>query len=226
MVITQINGGLGNQMFQYAAGRALAHRLNTELKLDISAFKDDKLRKYGLDCFNIIQASFMTQQRVNKIKKHSYRLFKFLPPILKKATFPLARLTQEVFFKEKHFYEKHFHFDPAFFQLEGNIYLHGGWHSEKYFKDIETIIRKDFSFKTPPDSKNKKMLERISESNSVSIHVRRGDYLTTAAKCWMLSLDFYQKAINLIKDKIANPNFFVFSDDLDWCQTNLKINLC
>lgn len=217
MVVTQILGGLGNQMFQYATGRALAWRLNTGLKLDFSGFKAYPLRRFALNCFKI-QAAIISQKELDKAKR---KLPKFLPPSFKKAA---SYLIQRIVFKEKHFYEKSFHrFDPNFFKLKGNVYLHGIWHSEKYFKNAETIIRKDFSFKKPPDKKNKKMLERISRTNSVSIHVRRTDFVNNP-NCLALGLDFYQKAVALIKKKISNPFFFVFSDDLSWCQANLKVD--
>ncbi len=205
MIITKLIGGLGNQMFQYAAGRALAYRLNTELKLDKIIFKTYKLHKYELYYFNI-KALFASQKGINKFKKHSLVLF---------------------FTKRKFFKEKHFHFNPEFFKLKGNIYLKGYWPSEKYFKSIESVIRDDFSFKNEPDRKNKKVLEKISKVNSVSIHIRRGDYVLnkkTNAYHGLCPLKYYKKAIQIIKARTKTPTFFVFSDDIKWCKKNIKID--
>lgn len=103
--------------------------------------------------------------------------------------------------------------------------ISGYWQSEKYFIKHENEIRKDFQFKKPLDKKNKKVLEQIKNTNSVSIHIRRGDYVSnkkTNQFHGVCSLSYYKEAINYFKKRIENPKFFVFSDDPEWVKENLK----
>ncbi|MFC1711411.1 alpha-1,2-fucosyltransferase [Patescibacteria group bacterium] len=199
MIIVRVSGGLGNQMFQYALGRRLAHFHQSALKLDVSIFKTYKLHDYCLKHLNIIE-NIASLEEIVRLKKKRW----------------IFRLGKQ-FVKQRFF-----HFDPKILDLPDNVYLKGYWQSERYFKDIEGIIRKDFSFKKRPDKNNKNILKKILKSNSVSIHVRRGDFVVKG--CGTCGISYYKKAINLIKNKVAGPVFFVFSDDPDWCKVNLNIN--
>ena len=199
MIITSLNGGLGNQMFQYAIGRALAAKNNDKLRLDLSGFSPkraiDTPRQYELSIFNLQATKF-----------NSHILDFFHPPQLISETSHT--------------------FDPAILNIKGNIRLVGYWQSEKYFNQYSELIRHDFAFPTPPTGKNKALLLGIDNSNSVSIHVRRGDYVsnqTTNQFHGVCSLAYYRKAIKSIKDKVKNPIFYVFSDDPEWCKDNLTI---
>lgn len=202
-VIVQLLGGLGNQMFQYAAGRSLAERLKAKLYLDISGYKKkDRLRSYSLGCF---------QLKVNLLKNNQH--------------FKVGRLWNKLTKKFDYYQEKHFHYDHYFLKLKGNVYLSGYWQSEKYFKNIEKIIRKDFSFKVKMTQKNQALANQMKKSNSASIHLRRTDYLINAqaqALYHFCPWSYYQKAIKLIKTKIKKPVFFVFSDEPEWVRKNLK----
>lgn len=216
MVITKLIGGLGNQMFQYAAGRALANKLDAKLKVDATAFKTYKLHAYGLDCFKA-QIHFATEKEVNSFKQPSQ-----LPPVR------LPRFIGNIFKippQKNIVCEKHFHFDPCFFKVKEDAYLQGFWVSEKYFQNIADIIRKDFKFKHPLIDKNKQLMEKIKELNSISIHVRRGDYVSDKAANEFhgtCSLGYYQRCVALIVQRIENPVFFIFSDDPGWTKQNLK----
>lgn len=216
MIVVQLIGGLGNQMFQYAAGRSLAYRHNTELKLDISKFKNDPLREYGLSQFNIIER-FATEKDFMKIKIHSHQLQNFF-----------KRVNCKIFGKNALLYtnESHFNFDPDFFTLPDNVYLEGYWQSEKYFSDIKDIIHDSFKITTEQNSANKKMSELIERSNSVSIHIRRGDYISDAKTHndhGVCPQEYYNAAIEKIDAVIDNPLFFIFSDDPFWVQKEFKI---
>ena len=103
-----------------------------------------------------------------------------------------------------------------------NYYI-GYWQSEKFFKDISDEIRKDFSFPKFTSEKNLEILKLIKSYNSVSIHIRRGDYLQNRGFNGLAPLEYYQKAIEYIKNKIENPHFFIFSNDIEWCRKNLSI---
>lgn len=229
MVITKLIGGLGNQMFQYAAGRSLAHRHNTELKLDITNFKNYPDRFYSLNCFNILE-EFASPKEIfvftgiprnflQKLITQGRRSFRF-------AGKALLQGTQEITGDPKVYKEPHFHFDRNFFYQTDNVYLDGYWQSERYFKDIEEIIRNEFTFKIPPLGKNKGVAEQIASCESVSIHVRRGDYVNDLkiseihGNC---GLTYYREAVKKISQMIRAPHFFIFSDEPGWARKNLRL---
>lgn len=216
MIIVRLIGGLGNQMFQYALGRQLAVKNNTTLKLDIQAFKDYKLRNYDLDCFNIL-GNIATPDDLSGFIPSSDRL---ISKIGKHISVRLKGVQQIQYIKEQTF-----SFQPEILDLEDNVYLDGYWQSEKYFFDIKNIIRKDFTVKLPPDPINESIMKEIAECESVSIHIRRGDYVSnpiTNQYHGFLGLEYYQKAIRLILEKVGSPHFFVFSDDPEWASENIK----
>lgn len=204
MIITKLIGGLGNQMFQYAAGRQIAVTNNTQLKLDITGYDHQvgiTLREYRLGVFNI-QA----------------------PPAGKSELWRY-RLTMAILRHHK-IQQKDIHNIRQFLALPDHSYLEGYWGSEKYFKDIEAIIRQDFTFKSRPDEENKKLIEKIKNSKSISIHVRRGDYVLdkkTNQFHGVCSLKYYQQAVKLITQKVSQPHFFIFSDDPQWAEKHLKL---
>lgn len=106
------------------------------------------------------------------------------------------------------------------------IFYTGWWQSEKFFKDISNEIRSDFSFPRIVDKKNLEVLKKIKTSNSVGIHVRRGDYLKDKGFKGLASLEYYQRAIEYIENKIEAPCFFIFSNDIEWCKENFKLENC
>jgi len=217
MVVTRLLGGIGNQMFQYAAGRNLSYILNTDLKLDISCYEKYKLRQYELGVFNI-QEKFATAEEIMEIKFEKQNFTKKISQKLLKKFFaipPKMPRTLPSYIKEK----KLFHFQPEILDLKGNIYLEGSWQSEKYFKDIRKIIIQDFTPIKKFKGKNKELEEKISQSLSVSIHIRRGDYVTnprTSEFHGLCNLEYYKRCISIIKEKFLEPHFFIFSDDMDW----------
>lgn len=204
MILIQLQGGLGNQMFQYATARALAERNHTNVLLDLSWFDQSfdettTPRHYELDCFLLDKRTEKIQNTVRqKIQKR----------LAKKYT------------------EPHFHYDPAFINLPKNTILNGYFQSEKYFKNIRNILLQDFSWVKDPTKKNKELLNAIKkDTSSVSVHVRRGDYVSNknAAKFHGLTgVDYYKAAVGKISKQVKNPNLYVFSDDSDWCKKNLK----
>lgn len=210
MIIVKLIGGLGNQLFQYSLGRSLSIKNNDLLKLDLSDFTKDNPRSYGLGYFNILE-NFATEEDVNKIKKTGFlKIVDNFKPYYKRSVIKY----------------KGYDFDPNILKLSGNFYLDGYWQSEKYFKDIEDIIRKEITIKEPLADKYANLINNIKNSNSVSIHIRRGDYLTNQkfSKIYnLLDEKYYQSAVNFIAKKISNPHFFIFSDDIEWVKRNLNI---
>lgn len=219
MIIVNLVGGLGNQMFVYAAGRYLAEKNNAVLKLNISSFEDCKLRDYDLGSFNIIE-NIATKEEVALFdKKLKPRGFK---KIIKKLSDPLNRHTN-VIYKEK----KEFVFDSGFKKLPSNVYLGGYFQNEKYFNSIENIIRKELVVKAPQLGKDLDLYNIIKDSSSVALHIRRGDYASnekTKQVHGLLPIEYYLKSVELIKSKFSNPHFFVFSDDCQWATDNLRID--
>ena len=226
MIITKLQGGLGNQMFQYAIGRHLAHLNNTELKLDISVYdsqnKNDTPRRYSLESFNIV-GEIAKQQDTKKMK---------LPHMVSKNIF--ARAYRKLFRyleikksinKRTYINEPYFKFCEDVLKRKGDAYLSGNWQSEDYFKDIDSIIRKDFTLKDKSAIYKNKLQQILSIDNSVSLHVRRGDYVNnpkTKENHGVLPISYYNKAVQLIEEKTENPTFFIFSDDIKWVKENLK----
>lgn len=222
MIITKLTGGLGNQMFQYAIGRSLAEDKKTDFKLDISGYKNQKgitPRQYALQVFNV-RESFASQADINwlikfftahKMGKLFLKLYNFFP------------LKNKYYIKEPHY-----HFFKEIFDISGENYLDGYWQSEKYFKNIEKIIRQDFTLKSElNDRLDKDLVNLISKTNSVSVHIRRSDYITNKAANQthgVCSVDYYERAIKKIGESVDDLHLFVFSDDIPWVKDNLKSN--
>ncbi len=222
MVIVKLKGGLGNQMFQYACGRALSEKNKSTLFLDLTfllynpSSSNHTLRNYELNVFNI-QERFTLLSRLNKKIPNSNFFYKLNSKLdgVKKRLGLIKKIN-----------DKEMGFDKEIFKIKGNICLDGYWQSEKYFKDIEEIIREEFSFRDKPSKLNREVIEKIKKTNSVSVHVRRGDYAKnpkTLQTHGLLDIEYYQNAINLIKSQIKKTEFFVFSDDIEWVKKNLKI---
>lgn len=211
MIISRINGGLGNQMFQYAAGRALALRHGAELVLDTRVFDAKTQFGFGLGHFN-------TQERPAAAGE--------LPP--QKRTSPLRHLVwRGLRLKPKLFREDGLSYNSTFERAEDGIYLNGYWQSERYFKPFEETIRQDFEIRTPPDLANRAILAELADMPAISLHIRRGDYVVdprTNATHGTCTLDYYSRAVDLIAGRMAEaPVVIAFSDDPDWVRENLVL---
>lgn len=221
MIIVKLIGGLGNQMFQYAAGRRSANINNTELKLDITGYQNQEgitPRKYALNIYNI-KEDFADIEEINNFKGINQNLLKIFIRKLAKFTKP--------YFQQSYVVQRFFQFDPNILKVKDGTYLQGHWASERYFKDIENIIREEFTFKKKPDEINKNLINKMTCSNSVSIHIRRGDYVLdekTNKHHGVCNLDYYLDAVDFIVKRVKNPYFYIFSDDPGWVKQNLKIN--
>lgn len=223
--IVKLNGGLGNQMFQYAFALALAKRFNTKVTLDMSWFDDVKThtnvtpRVFELDVFNI-DYDVATKEDLGKMVSSNSG------SLLQKALWKLFKIKK--FKPQKNVLTQRFgySYDKNFLQSEDYTFYAGYFQNEKYFKHVREELLKNFTSEIELDEKNKMMLDKIETTNSVSIHVRRGDYVTLeCAKNFhgTCALGYYENAIKHIAQKIENPHFFLFSDDIDWVIKNLKI---
>ena len=213
MIIVRLFGGLGNQMFQYALARRLSLQHDVSLKLDISQFETYKLRRYSLNVFNIIE-DFATENDIARIKGKGFV----------SSRRPIEKLLP--YYKRSCVYEKFSRFDPNILKSPKNLYLAGHWQSERYFKEIEDIIRREFTMRFKPDANNERMIMLIKSANAVSLHIRRADYVTKAATNQFhgtCSITYYQQAVETITRKVSSPHFFVFSDDILWAKENLTL---
>ena len=207
MIITKIKGGLGNQLFQYAVGRAVALHHKVPLKLDLTIFETNKLHNgYRLDQF-AIQSDIATKNEIFNLKGGNNVLFS----ALRKAGF----VKRKSYFKEK----RSSHFDASIFK-NTCIYLDGYWQNELYFSDIRELLLRELSPISSMSDLGNAYLEPIKNSNSVSLHVRRGDYLNLK-NVGVLDVDYYMKAVEYIRTNVEKPIFFIFSDDLEWCKNSL-----
>ena len=208
MIITRLHGRLGNQMFQYAAGRALADRAGVPLALDsrgaILRGEGVLTRVFDLELADPVH----------------------LPPL--KQTNPLRYaiwrgIGQKVGAKPYFRRERGLGYNPAFEDWGDNSYLHGYWQSEKYFQNSAERIRSDFTFPAFSNQKNAEMAARIAESTAISLHVRRGDYLTFAAHV-LCDQAYYDAALAKVLDGLqGDPVVYVFSDDPQWAKDNLLL---
>lgn len=226
MIITRLSGGLGNQMFQYAMGRRLAIRHKTDLKLDIRFYQDPDFRKscipraLSIVALNI-QGSFAKPDEIDAVRQFGSQAT-FAQRIRRRLPILLGATTSRKFSKETTW-----DFDRKCLRLPDNVYLRGFWQSEEYFVDIEDTIRKDFTWKERPGAKNRVMLEKIVGCEAVSVHVRRGDYIhdsNTKAVHGVCPIEYYQTAVEILRGRVNNPHFFVFSDDPEWTRQNLRLS--
>jgi hypothetical protein len=204
-VIARIRGGLGNQLFCYAAARRLALTNGSELIMDdTTGFVRDRQyrRRYMLDRFKIPVRKATPSERMEPFERYRRGLAKLISHRL-----PFSR--------RKYIEEEHVDFDPRLLSYcpSGTVYLDGLWQSEGYFKDIESIIRQDLSIIPPDDAENIKMAKIIADSNSVSVHVR---WFNQPGTLGSNNLDqaYYAKAVGEICKLVSSPHFFLFSDNV------------
>ncbi|MDC0737948.1 alpha-1,2-fucosyltransferase [Cognatishimia sp. SS12] len=203
MIYTRFHGRTGNQMFQYAAGRALALRLGTSLAIDdrYALHRGEKSLTRVFSLATETPMDLPPAQHSAKLRYHLWRAFGRTP---------------------RFYREPSLGFDPTVLALPDNSYLHGYWQSEKYFTDHADAIRSDFTFPAP-SGQNADLAAQIGETLSVSLHVRRGDYVSNASHV-VCAQPYYDAALAALLPQLeAAPQIFVFSDDPDWARNNLKL---
>ena len=213
-------GGLGNQMFQYAFARSFALQHNTEFRLNLKwfykAWRDKALRRktdsaqfshagYQLNVFNIAYKHSIVRDLLSKKKRKG-----------------LTKITEDAIAQGGQY-------NPKFMEYgDANIQFSGYFCSEKYFQNCADIIRSDFTPKVKLSENYYKYLDKIkSTETSVSLHIRRGDYVTHAA-CkqiyYSCDVTYYESALNYIKERNPNVELFVFSNDIPWVKEHIKLD--
>lgn len=213
-IVSRIRGGLGNQLFCYAAARRLAVVNGTELVLDdVSGFVRDHeyQRKYALDNFHIPVRKATPAERLEPFERYRRGLRKWLS-------------LRKPFDQRSYIEQEGIDFDKRLLSLtvKGTVYLDGLWQGEGYFKDIEGIIREDLRIIPPEDMLNQKIADEICNRNAVSLHVRWFAAPGSVAD-HNVSSDYYIRAVRMIESKVNSPHYFLFSDDPEAARTKLQL---
>jgi Glycosyl transferase family 11 len=213
VITVSLIGGLGNQMFQYAAGKALAARHGVPLALDISGFRNYELRPFLLGRLAVPEAVDLVEVQPVQKPEDNFERAKWkarIDRLLGKAGLPKLASPNE-------YREPHFHYDPAFEALGPQTTLFGYFQSERYFSSIAEELRDWFAPRQPPGEAAGAALKRIEASHlPVSIHIRRGDYLKpgTHEVHGILGESFYRQALGRLESVAGGEaELFVFSDD-------------
>jgi len=211
MVTVAIFGGLGNQMFQYAMGRAMALRNGCRLQLDTRHYDQKGAFRYGLGDFNI-KAVIGTSRTLPPTKQ---RRLKYLAWRHFSSRHRLIR-------------EQGLSFNEPVTLATGSMYLKGYWQSERYFSEFADAIREELTVSDPASGENLEMLRRIESEPCISVHVRRGDYVTNPkanAFHGTCSIAYYQQAVKQVHQKVGDRlPVYLFSDDLEWATENLTFD--
>ncbi|WP_342617702.1 alpha-1,2-fucosyltransferase [Rhodoferax sp. GW822-FHT02A01] len=216
-VVARIEGGLGNQLFQYAAARSLADRLGCGLQLDIRAIHVNGDRPFQLGLYNIranildaSRAAELPEVRSSRLGRIKSRLSQRFPTVF---SFPA-------------FWPRGFVFDPRFARISKPSYLIGYWQTEKYFKWNRERLLSDIQLVSSPRS-GAEYIQQIRGTTSVALHIRRGDYVSktsAAAIHGICDIAYYARALEDLGKKISGIHVFVFSDDLEWSRQNLHFD--
>jgi len=204
-VVSRIRGGLGNQLFAYAAARRLALKNNAKLLIDnVSGFQFDTTyqQRYQLDHFNIQAELASPQDRFE--------------PFARVRRYLKRWINQRIPFEQRRYIQQQGNaFDPRLLTIQprGDLHLEGYWQSERYFQDVEDVIRNDLSIQSPTDIENLRVSEQIGSCDAIALHVRFfdspnavGDNNTTR--------EYYTKALAVMQEQLPNAHYFLFSDDI------------
>ena len=216
MIITQLMGGLGNQMFQYAVGRRLAHRWGTPLKLDTSFYATQSLRSYGLGYFNIEEHFAMPAEVARMQGRYPYRMQRVIHRFVER---------HKPYYRRRFITEQSTLFDANILQAPRDTCLRGYWQTDRYFVDIADLLQREFTLRYPLSDCCQRLQNRIAAVNAVCVHVRRGDYAMNPGIHALCGLDYYTHAIALLLTKIHDAQLFVFTDDPAWVKAHLRFPL-
>ncbi|WP_340297074.1 MULTISPECIES: alpha-1,2-fucosyltransferase [unclassified Roseobacter] len=210
MIITRLIGGLGNQMFQYAAGFALAHRTGQKLRVDITSLRDVRAHQ-GYQLPEIFCGDFCTANWLDLFKVLGFSKRQAVHGSATPVEGKLPNRLGPTIRQPTH------NFWNGFNELGAEIYLVGYWQSAKYFHGFETILAETFKFRENLTGRNAEIAMEMEDTIPVALHVRRGDYIQnpkTYAFHGICHWDYYHKAMDHIRKRVRSPHFYIFSDDL------------
>lgn len=219
MIVSNLIGGLGNQMFQYACGRAISLRSRLPLRLAADQLEDYRQHN-GFELLRVFNIS------ASVIPPDELRFFLGVRATLKVRRL-LGRPSMSWITGKQWCTEPHFDYWPGVKQIKYPVYLHGYWQSENYFADIANVIRTDFTFRAEFDALDLLVCKQMASGRCASLHVRRGDYLkgkfkNLYASC---SIEYYTAAVRLLRAKFPDIRIFAFSDEPEWIVKNLQPEL-
>lgn len=220
-VIVKVFSGLGNQLFQYVVGRQLSLLRNAELLFDTNFFANQSLRNYKLNHYKIVASEISKAESTSFLARYT------------SSAFPA-----KVYRRIESYIPKRYHrrfcesqwwvYEPELFHAQPPVYLEGYWQHYRYFEEIHPQIIEELTLKAPYPPEAAPLLKAVeADISSVSIHIRRGDYVTDVAAqklMGVLPLDYYHRAITHINENVKNPTFYIFSDDLQWAAEHLKLS--
>ena len=215
-----LHGGLGNQLFQYAFGRAISEKFKSSIEFDIYGFNFDLFykRKLELDYFQIKNYKYVHKSFLFK----SARLIAFLHNKIPITSF----LLKSIIITDKNVDTYLDSYKP---NISGDRYFYGYWQDEKYFYSLRNDLRKEILIKDELSTKNKILAKEIASKNSIALHCRRlhgvgatSNIIENSDKSQTLNLDYYLQAISYIQERVEDPYFFVFSDSPDWAREHLS----
>ena len=219
MIVVQLKGGLGNQLFQYAAGRMLALKHRTELCFDTS-FLANRVPDKAKTFYNFNLGPFALPARIATPADIPFYSGKFSTR---------NRLTRGVHVLQmysrgfRYVLQDRYEFDPRIPALPDNVYLDGYWQTDKYFLSVADQIRSDLDTDIGLSPIARQMQQQMLANKSVCVHIRRGDYLEILSQVGVVGADYIQAGIRLLAERHTGLHFYVFSNDPQWCVANLKI---
>jgi hypothetical protein len=206
MKIIKFQGGLGNQLFQYAFARAFEERGGDEVYVDLSTYSYEETHN-GFELSRLFDVRFKTAAEAD---------------IMRLGTRPRGRFSairRKFFTKRSHHIDRVFRYDPQVFSLSGDRYLEGWWQTEKYFAPIADDLRREFRFIADPGERNLALMDAKPANGFAAIHVRRGDTLRNP-DTWVCTDAYYRRAFAELRSRRGDQQLLIFSDDLDWCRSN------
>ena len=212
MIITAILGGLGNQMFQYAAAKALAVSRTQPLLLDLAAFDGYKLHN-GFELDRVFKIDSAAAKTTDLLPVLGWRTSALVRKILKRRPFAPLRGAHLAIEPAPNYW-------PGLQTIQSPLYMMGYWQSERYFLKQESAIRADFRFRQKLGGRNAELAAEMADRPSVSVHLRRGDYLSDQIMD-VCSLDYYRAAAKHLEEHLGRPDYCVFSDDADWVRRHV-----
>lgn len=210
MIIIKMMGGLGNQMFQYAFYQKLL-QIGKNVKLDLTSYSNDNSREFELDKFQMVKFEECSKRERSKFVDDSKFIF--------------SRLRRKLLGNKTNIIRESSPFDASYFSLD-SAYLLGYWTCEKYYEDMVDVLRSHFVFPTIHNEASIHLADEISNnSESVSVHIRRGDYLSNRHKERFGNIcteNYYTIAMNFMRESLNSPHFYIFSDDPEFVRKNYQ----
>lgn len=212
MITVKLNGGLGNQLFQYSLGRALSLKYDVPLRIDASVYKFYDVHPFRLNSYSI----------AGELYSRSGKIYRFLNSTKMQSNLKKLNLRKNVYI------EKSIEYDPDVITMGDDVVLYGYFQSEKYFSSVRNVLLQDLQINQHQKECCGQVVNEIVSQECVSLHVRRGDYVTNSEANkvhGICGLNYIYEAVSIIRNQTGSSNLkvFVFSDDIEWCRANIDL---